>query len=132
MSERVLVIEDDRPIAIVLERGLALAGYTVALAEDGPSGLARWSEGGWSAVILDMMLPGMDGVSLCATRRGAGDLTPVVLLTARDDETLREASREAGANAFITKPFVYADLLATLERLIGPRGSGSPNPAPSR
>jgi DNA-binding response OmpR family regulator len=112
MSRRVLVIEDDRPIAVVLERGLGLAGYTVELADDGPSGLARWAEGGWSVVVLDMMLPGMDGVTMCATRRAQGDMTPVMLLTARDDETLREAARVAGADAFLTKPFVYADLLA--------------------
>ena len=113
----------------MLERGLALAGYTVELAEDGPSELARWSEGGWSAVVLDMMLPGMDGVTMCATRRALGDVTPVMLLTARDDETLREAARAAGADAFLTKPFVYADLLVTLERLSGPRESDSPRPA---
>jgi DNA-binding response OmpR family regulator len=132
MTQRILVIEDDRPIAIVLERGLVLAGYTVELAEDGPSGLARWTEGGWSVVVLDMMLPGMDGVTLCATRRGQGDRTPVVLLTARDDEQLRGAARAAGADEFLTKPFVYADLVATLERLSGPRGSDSRSPAPSR
>jgi DNA-binding response OmpR family regulator len=132
MSRRILVIEDDRPIAIVLERGLGLAGYLVEMAEDGPSGLATWAEGGWSAVVLDMMLPGIDGVTLCATRRAAGDATPVIMLTARDDETLREAARAAGADEFLTKPFVYADLLATLERLIGRRGSDSPSPGPSR
>jgi DNA-binding response OmpR family regulator len=132
MSGPVLVIEDDRPIAIVLERGLTLAGYGVEVAEDGPTGLARWSEGGWSVVLLDMMLPGMDGLAVCAARRAQGDRTPVVLLTARDDEALRDAARAAGADEFLTKPFVYGELLATLERLSGPRGSDSPSPAPSR
>lgn len=132
MSDRVLVVEDDPPIASVLERGLGLAGYEVEVAEDGPSGLARWAHGGWSAVILDMMLPGIDGLGVCAERRAHGDETPVVVLTARDDETLREAARVAGADAFLTKPFAYADLLATLRRVMGRPGTGSPSPAPSR
>jgi DNA-binding response OmpR family regulator len=132
VSATVLVIEDDRPIAVVLERGLSLAGYRVEVAEDGPSGLARWSEGGWTVIVLDMMLPGMDGLAVCAARRAQGDMTPVVLLTARDDEALRVAARAAGADEFLIKPFVYGELLATLERLSGPRGSGTPSPAPSR
>jgi DNA-binding response OmpR family regulator len=132
MNDRVLVVEDDPPIASVLERGLAIAGYEVDVAEDGPSGLARWAEGGWSAVILDMMLPGIDGIGVCAERRAQGDETPVVVLTARDDEALREAARVAGADAFLTKPFAYADLLATLQRVMGRPGTDSPSPAPSR
>jgi two-component system OmpR family response regulator len=117
VSARVLVIEDDPPIASVLVRGLALAGYVVDVAEDGPSGLDAWSGGGWSAVVLDVMLPGMDGIAVCAARRAAGDRTPVLLLTARDDDALRDAARACGADAFLTKPFAYADLLATLERI---------------
>jgi DNA-binding response OmpR family regulator len=114
---RVLVVEDDPPIASVLERGLGLAGYDVESAVDGPSGLARWAEGGWSAIVLDVMLPGMDGTAVCAARRANGDLTPVLLLTARDDDELREIARACGADAFLTKPFAYAELLATLERI---------------
>ena len=114
---RVLVVEDDPPIASVLERGLGLAGYEVESAADGPSGLARWAEGGWSAIVLDVMLPGMDGTAVCAARRAAGDQTPVLLLTARDDEELREMAHACGADAFLTKPFAYAELLATLERI---------------
>jgi two-component system OmpR family response regulator len=117
VSGRILVVEDDPPIASVLERGLGLAGYTVEVAEDGLAGLARWSEGGWSAVVLDMMLPGKDGIEVCAARRADGDITPVLLLTARDDDALRETARACGADAFLTKPFAYAELLATLERI---------------
>ncbi len=132
MSGRILVVEDDPPIRSMLERGLALAGYAVVVAEDGPLGLACWSEGGWSAIVLDVMLPGMDGLAVCAARRAQGDMTPVLLLTARDEDALREAARAAGADAFLAKPFAYSELLATLERLTGPRGSGSPSLAPSR
>jgi two-component system OmpR family response regulator len=119
VSRRLLVIEDDPPVANVLVRGLGLAGYTVEVAEDGPSGLARWAEGGWDAIVLDLMLPGMDGLAVCAARRADGDTTPVLLLTARDDDTLRAAARAQGIDAFVTKPFAYADLLATLERISG-------------
>lgn len=132
MSGRILVIEDDAPIASVLARGLALAGYEVQVAEDGPSGLARWADGDWSAVVLDVMLPGMDGVGVCGARRAAHDRTPVVMLTARDDEALREAARAAGADAFLTKPFAYADLLATLARITDRPGSDNRSPGPSR
>lgn len=132
MSARVLVVEDDPPVASVLERGLGLAGYEVVVAEDGEAGLARWAEGGWSAIVLDVMLPGMDGVAMCVARRALGDRTPVLLLTARDDETLRAAARAAGADAFLTKPFAYAELLTALERITGRRGSDSQSRAPSR
>lgn len=121
MTGHVLVVEDDAPIAGMLERGLALAGYIVEVAPDGPTGFARWSGGGWAAVVLDVMLPGMDGVALCAARRAEGDRTPVVLLTARDDEALRESAARAGVDAFLTKPFAYAELVATLARVTSTR-----------
>lgn len=132
MSLRILVVEDDPPIANVLERGLGLAGYEVEVAEDGRSGLVRWADGGWSAIVLDVMLPGMDGVAVCGARRAEGDRTPVLMLTARDDEGLRDAARVAGADAFLTKPFAYADLLATLARIMGRPGTDTPSPGPSR
>ncbi len=132
MSGRILVVEDDPPVAGVLERGLGLAGYSVVVAEDGVQGLARWEEGGWAVVILDVMLPGIDGIAVCARRRAAGDTTPVLLLTARDDEELRTAATSVGATAFLTKPFAYTDLLATLARIIGRPESDTRTPGPSR
>lgn len=115
---RLLVIEDDEPIARLLERGLSLAGYDVAVELDGPAGRARWSRGGYAAVILDVMLPGANGLDLCAERRRAGDRTPVLLLTARDDDEMRRRAPLAGASAFMVKPFVYRELLERLEGLI--------------
>jgi DNA-binding response OmpR family regulator len=119
MSERrrILVVEDDEPIAAVLERGLALAGYTADVALDGDAGRSRWTGGGYAAVILDVMLPSIDGIALCAAMRAAGDTTPVVLLTARDDADVRASGAAAGASAFLVKPFEYAVLLQLLERL---------------
>jgi DNA-binding response OmpR family regulator len=114
MTDRILVVEDDEPVANVLRRGLALAGYEVTVADDGPSGVSRWAEGGWSAVVLDLMLPGMDGIEVCRDRRADGDTTPVLLLTARDDEDLRRAAIAAGADRVMTKPFAYAELLAVI------------------
>jgi two-component system OmpR family response regulator len=130
---RILVIEDDAPIASLLSRGLALAGYRVEVAEDGPSGLRSWATGSWSGIILDVMLPGMDGVAVCAARRATGDTTPVLLLTARDDDSVRQAGLAAGADAVMTKPFAYAGLLLTLRRIMADRpGTDTPSRGPSR
>lgn len=129
MTDRILVIEDDVSVTGVLRRGLELAGYAVEAADDGPGGARAWAAGTWSAIVLDVMLPGMDGVAVCGERRAAGDTTPVVLLTARDDDALRQAGLAAGADVVMTKPFAYAELLATLRRLITDRrGTGSPSP----
>jgi DNA-binding response OmpR family regulator len=111
---RVLVIEDDEPIADLLSRSLAFAGHEVETAQDGEEGLVRWSVGGFGAVILDVMLPGISGLEVCATRRLAGDATPVLLLTARDEDALRAQAIEAGASAVMLKPFVYAELVSWL------------------
>ena len=115
---RLLVIEDDEPIATILERGLRLAGYDVVVEADGVGGRARWSEGGFAAVVLDVMLPGASGLELCAERRAAGDTTPVLLLTARDDDAIRRQAPEAGASLVMVKPFVYVELVAALRDLV--------------
>jgi DNA-binding response OmpR family regulator len=115
---RLLVIEDDDGIAILLERGLRLAGYDVTVATDGAAGRDRWLAGGYAAVILDAMLPGASGLDLCAERRAEGDTTPVLLLTARDDDSIRRRAPEVGVSALMVKPYVYAELLGCLDRLV--------------
>ena len=133
MNPRILIIEDDGPLASMLERGLRLAGYEVETAEDGISGAEPWRRGGFAVVILDVMIPGRDGIELCRMMRADGDRTPVVLLTARDDEVKRAAGMAAGATAYVTKPFVYADFIALIRELERRSpGSGIPLPAPSR
>ena len=117
----VLVVEDDEALASVLIRGLCLAGHEVELVTDGDSAERRWRSGTWDLVILDIMLPGRDGIDLCAAMRSIGDSTPVLLRTARDDPASRLAGLAAGASAYLTKPYAYAELLATLERLMDPR-----------
>ena len=116
---RLLIIEDDGPIAALLERGLRLAGYEVTVEDDSLGGRRRWIEGGHDAIILDLMLPGANGLELCAERRRAGDYTPVLLLTARDDHHVRRQASAAGASAVMSKPFVYADLVAWIRGAVG-------------
>ena len=115
---RLLVIEDDEPIAMLLERGLRLAGYDVLVEMDGPGGRARWLEGGFATIILDVMLPGANGLDLCAERRAAGDRTPVLFLTARDDDAVRRQASQVGVSAMLVKPFVYRELLECLADLV--------------
>ena len=115
----ILIIEDDAPIAAVLERGLGLAGFQATVVGDSHTGRTRWSERRWDAIILDLMLPGANGLELCAERRRAGDQTPVLLLTARDDEGVRRQAVRSGASAMMTKPFVYADLIDWVRRSTG-------------
>jgi DNA-binding response OmpR family regulator len=111
-TQRVLLIEDDPKIARIIQQGLALKGVDVAVAEDGNAGRAAWISGGFALILLDVMLPGIDGIELCRERRAAGDATPVILLTARGEETARARGMAAGATDYVTKPFAYADLVA--------------------
>lgn len=117
---RILVVEDDAKIAKILSRGLSLKELEVTVAEDGLSGREAWEGGAFDLVLLDLMLPGIDGISLCAERRAAGDTTPVILLTARGEEDARERGMAAGATDYVTKPFAYADLLARVQSLLPP------------
>ena len=115
---RVLLVEDDPKIASIIQRGLGLKGIDVTVAEDGIAGREAWAAGGFDLVLLDIMLPGLDGISLCQERRAAGDITPMILLTARGEEEARERGLAAGAADYITKPFAYADLAARVLRLL--------------
>jgi two-component system phosphate regulon response regulator OmpR len=114
----VLVIEDDPRIASLLRRGLSLKGIEVTVAEDGSLGREAWATGDFDLVLLDVMLPGIDGISLCAERRVAGDQTPVVLLTARDEDDAHDRGMAAGATDYISKPFAYADLVSRVTFLL--------------
>lgn len=116
MSRRVLVVEDDSGIRRVIERGLRLAGHVPSFAEGIDSGRAAWTAGAVDLVLLDVMLPDGNGVELLEERRAAGDRTPVVLLSAREETELRERASVAGATDYLKKPFAYAELLAVVER----------------
>ncbi len=116
---RVLVIEDDFRVADLLKRALGLQGIGVTVAEDGPAGREAWESGAFDLVLLDVMLPGVDGISLLSERRKAGDETPVVLLTARDEQEAVERGMGAGATDYVGKPFSYADLVSRVKALLG-------------
>lgn len=117
MGARILVVEDDPRVRAVLERGLALAGHEATLTEDLATARAAWTDDGFDLVLLDVMLPDGDGLALLAERRRAGDDTPTILLTAREESELHQRAADAGATDYLAKPFSYADLLARVERL---------------
>jgi DNA-binding response OmpR family regulator len=119
MGARILVVEDDPGVRRVLERGLRLAGHFATMTEDVAGGRAAWVDGSFDLVLLDVMLPDGDGIALLTERRSAGDVTPTILLTAREESELHQRAVAAGATDYVAKPFVYADLLDRIERLTG-------------
>ena len=120
----VLVVEDERPIADLVRMYLAREGYGVHVEYDGDAGLAAAHRVRPVACVLDIRLPGMDGTEICRRLRESGDWTPVIFLTACDDEVDRILGLELGADDYITKPFspreVVARLKAVLRRTAGP------------
>lgn len=121
---RVLVVDDDRRIAAVLSRGLKQAGYLVDVAFDGHQGLRLAQENFPDAVVLDVMMPRMDGFEVCRHLRATSDV-PILLLTARDQVCDRVAGLDTGADDYLVKPFAFAELLARLRALIR---RGQPQP----
>jgi two-component system, OmpR family, response regulator len=115
---RVLVVEDDVKLARSLQRGLGLAGYTVAVAHDGLDGLALASSSEFDAVVLDVMLPGMDGFALCEELRARELWMPVLMLTARTEVADRVRGLDGGADDYVPKPFDFDELRARLRVLI--------------
>jgi two-component system OmpR family response regulator len=114
---RVLVVEDDPRMARALERGLRFEGFVVEVAADGEEGLRLASAESWDAVVLDVMLPGIDGFETCRRLRAAGVWAPVIMLTARDGVEDRVRGLDEGADDYLTKPFSLVELLARLRAL---------------
>ena len=115
---RVLVVEDDAGMASVLRRGMVENGFAVDVAATGPDGLWLACEHDYDCVVLDLMLPGIDGLSVLRRMRAAGRWAPVLLLTARDAVDDRVAGLDAGSDDYLVKPFALAELLARLRALI--------------
>lgn len=111
---RVLVVEDQPALARMLERVLREEGFRVELAFDGPAGLAAAGRQPPDAVVLDVMLPGLDGLAVCRSLRAAGLVMPVIMLTARDAIADRVRGLDAGADDYLVKPFAFEELLARL------------------
>ncbi len=124
---KVLVVEDDRSVRESLERALRLEGYQVQTVADGMSGLEAVGRDQPDAVVLDVMLPFLDGLSVCRQLRQKGDRTPILMLTARADVGDRVAGLDAGADDYLPKPFALDELLARLRALIR---RSSPDHAP--
>ncbi len=120
---RILLVEDERPLAETLRRGLEAEHFAVELAFDGNDGLWLAQEHPFDAIVLDIMLPGMNGYKVCAALREAGNWTPVLMLTAKDGELDEAEALDTGADDYVTKPFSFVVLVARLRALLrrGPR-----------
>ncbi|OFW54558.1 MAG: DNA-binding response regulator [Actinobacteria bacterium RBG_16_70_17] len=125
---RLLVVEDEVRLAEALKRGLEAEGFEVDLAFDGKEGLALALGERYEAIVLDILLPGLNGYRVCAEIRAAGNWTPILMLTAKSGEFDEAEALDTGADDFLSKPFSYVVLVARLRALVR-RGSG-PRPAP--
>jgi two-component system response regulator MprA len=115
---RVLVVDDEKSVRDALSRALRVEGYTVELAPGGGDALAVIAEGGVDAVVLDIQMPGLDGLETCRFLRARGDRVPVLMLTARAGIGDRVAGLDAGADDYLVKPFALEELLARLRALL--------------
>lgn len=119
---RLLIVEDERRLAVSLARGLTAEGYVVEVVHDGREGLRRATEESYDLVILDIMLPGLNGYRVCAALRAAGHEVPILMLTAKDGEYDEAEGLDTGADDYLTKPFSYVVLVARVKALIRRRG----------
>jgi two-component system response regulator MprA len=124
---RILVVDDESAVRNALRRAFTLAGYDVTLAENGDAALACLMQQTPDAVVLDLLMPGTDGVEVCRRMRAAGDRTPVLMLTARETVADRVAGLDAGADDYLVKPFDLDELLARVRALLR-RGSNGDAP----
>ncbi|MBN9758861.1 putative two-component system response regulator [Pseudonocardia sp. Ae406_Ps2] len=115
---RILVVDDDKAVRDSLRRSLAFNGYQVDLAEDGQVALDKMLTDRPDALVLDVMMPRVDGLEVCRRLRSAGDALPILVLTARDAVSDRVAGLDAGADDYLPKPFALEELLARLRALL--------------
>ena len=123
---RILVVDDEPALRSSLERALGLDAYDVELAEDGPSALGAVQRERPELVVLDVLMPELDGIAVCRRLRGDGDRTPILLLTARDAVSDRVAGLDAGADDYLVKPFALEELLARVRALLRRTVNGDP------
>jgi two-component system response regulator MprA len=114
----ILVTDDERSVRSAVRRALTLEGYRVTEAEDGPGALDAVQRDHPDAIVLDVMMPELDGYQVCRTLRDSGDSVPILMLTARDEIDQRVKGLDAGADDYLVKPFALEELLARLRALI--------------
>src|SRR4051794_34679630 len=132
VPHRVLIVDDDRAIRESLARAVELEGYEVDVVVDGVAALAKTRRETFDALVVDVMMPGVDGLAVCRLLRAEGDRTPVLMLTARVETPDRVAGLDAGADDYLPKPFELDELLARLRALLrraapAPEGPGRTN-----
>jgi len=115
---RILLVEDEKNVAAFIKKGLEEEAYTVDVAEDGPEGLLMATEANFDLIILDVMLPGMNGIELCKTLRGKGINKPILMLTAVDSVERKVEGLESGADDYLVKPFAFSELIARIKALL--------------
>jgi DNA-binding response OmpR family regulator len=118
MAGKILIIEDDKDIARLVELHLKDAGYEVSPAYDGDTGLDQALANPWDLIILDLMLPGLDGLEICRRVRNASVYTPMLMLTSRSSELDRVVGLEMGADDYLSKPFSVPELVARVRALL--------------
>ena len=118
MNGKLLVVEDDAHVRDAVTRALRYEGYEVHTATDGNEGLVRAIDVAPDAILLDVLMPGTDGLTVCRRLRERGDQTPILMLTARHEVTDRVAGLDAGADDYLVKPFALDELLARLRALL--------------
>ena len=124
MSYKILVVEDDTTTADFITKGFTEAGFVVDRADNGRDGLFHATDGSYDAIILDRMLPGMDGMAVLGAVRAANIATPVIILSALGAVDARVEGLTSGANDYLSKPFAFAELLARVRLLIRKDSSG--------
>jgi DNA-binding response OmpR family regulator len=126
MTVRVLLVDDEVHLAESIGRGLTAEGFAVEMVHNGLDGLWRARERSYGAIVLDILLPGMNGYEVCRTLRAEGNWTPILMLTAKDGEYDEAEALDTGADDFLSKPFSFVVLVARL-RAVGRRGA-TPRP----
>ncbi|MFJ4693719.1 response regulator transcription factor [Streptomyces sp. NPDC088766] len=126
MPHKLLLAEDDRAIRHALERALTLEGYQVTAVADGVEALAHAHKSPPDVLVLDVMMPGIDGLQVCRVLRAEGDRTPILMLTALVETADRIAGLDAGADDYVVKPFDVEEVFARLRALLRRTGSGAP------
>ncbi len=123
---RILVVEDEKKIADFIRRGLKEEGYAVDMAPDGEEGLFLAKTNDYDLVLLDLMLPKLDGLTLCRKLKGAKIKTPVIMLTAKNTVKEKVMGLDSGADDYLTKPFAFEELLARIRAMLRKKDAQAP------